>query len=130
MRWVTWGFVGYYLLTGFYIAVLPEVFYLNAPGVEATGPYNMHFVRDVGFAFLTSAAAIAYGLYRHDKAVMVFGAVWLLVHALFHLGLWVIHGLTSDEAALVDALLVWLPGIAVFVVCVRHDAGPPADVVR
>ena len=59
-RLVLWAFVAYYLLTGLYIAVLPQVFYLNAPGVEATGPYNMHFIRDVGFAFLTSSLAMGW----------------------------------------------------------------------
>ena len=61
MRLLIWALVAFYLLTGLYIAILPHDFYLNAPGAQATGPYNMHVIRDVGFAFLTSSLAIASG---------------------------------------------------------------------
>ena len=121
-RLLIWGFVLYYLLTGLYIAVLPHDFYLSAPGVTATGPYNMHFVRDVGFAFLTSSLAIGYGAFAGVKPVMVFGATWLLVHGLFHLTLWLIHGAALDSAALVDLMLVSIPAIATFALCARYEA--------
>ena len=48
---LAWGLVVYYVLIGFYLMVFPLGFYENAPGVSETGPYNMHFIRDVGFAF-------------------------------------------------------------------------------
>ena len=120
IRPLIWVLAAYYLLTGVYIAVLPNDFYLNAPGALETGPYNMHFIRDVGFAFLTSSVAIGYGLYAKEKAVMVFGSLWLLIHGLFHLTLWVIHGMRFDGAAAVDAVLVSLPAIAVFTLCLRY----------
>jgi len=120
IRQLIWVLVAFYLLTGLYIAVLPQDFYLNAPGALETGPYNMHFIRDVGFAFITSAIAIGYGIYANAKPVMVFGALWLLLHGLFHLTLWVVHGMYLDGAALVDSLTVSLPAIAVFALCVRY----------
>lgn len=110
----------FYLLTGLYIAVLPHDFYSNAPGAAATGPYNMHFIRDVGFAFLTSSLALGYGLYREQKPLMLFGALWLLIHGLFHLTLWLVHGMPLDGAALTDAVLVIVPAIAVFTLCLRY----------
>ncbi len=122
-RIALWGLTAFYLLTGLYIAVLPQVFYLNAPGVLETGPYNMHFVRDVGFAFLVSAAAIGYGLYAAEKKVMVFGSIWLLIHGLFHLALWILHGMPLDGAAVIDAVLVSIPAVAVFVLCLRYREG-------
>ena len=115
-----WAFVVYYLLTGLYIAVLPQDFYLNAPGVQATGPYNMHFIRDVGFAFLTSSAAIGYGIYSGIKPVMMFGALWLLIHGLFHLTLWMVHGMQLDSAAMIDLALVSIPAAAIFTLCARY----------
>ena len=120
VRSVIWAFVVFYLATGLYIAVLPHDFYLNAPGARETGPYNMHFIRDVGFAFLTSAVAIGYGVYAKQKAVMLFGAAWLLIHGLFHLTLWVVHGMPLDRAAMVDAAVVSIPAVAVFVLCLRY----------
>lgn len=78
-----WILVAYYLLTGLYLIVLPETFYATAPGVVDTGPYNMHFVRDVGFAFSVSALRIAYGVRRNNKPLVVFGSAWLALHGLF-----------------------------------------------
>ena len=110
----------FYLLTGLYIAILPQDFYFSAPGVQATGPYNMHFIRDVGFAFLTSSAAVGYGIYAGLRPLMLFGSLWLLIHGLFHLSLWVFHGAPLDSAALVDAILVSIPAIAIFALCLRY----------
>ncbi len=120
IRLLIWAFVAFYLLTGLYVAVLPHDFYLNAPGAQGTGPYNMHFIRDVGFAFITSSVAIGYGIYAKEKPVMVFGSLWLLIHGLFHLILWVAHGMQLDRAAMIDAVLVSIPAIAVFVLCLRY----------
>jgi hypothetical protein len=117
---VMWALVAFYLLTGLYVAVLPHDFYVNAPGVQETGHYNMHFVRDVGFAFLVSALAIGYGLYAKDKNVMVFGSSWLLIHGLFHLTLWIVHGMQMDGAAIVDAVLVSIPAAVVFLLCLGY----------
>ena len=122
IRTLIWALVAFYLLTGLYIAVLPHDFYMNAPGAKETGAYNMHFIRDVGFAFLTSASAIGYGLYAENRALMVFGSLWLLIHGLFHLMLWTVHGMQLDGAALTDAVLVSIPAIAVFSLCLRYRA--------
>ena len=120
IRQLIWAFVAFYLLTGLYIAVLPHDFYLNAPGAQATGPYNMHFIRDVGFAFLSSSVAIGYGIYSGVKPVMVFGALWLLIHGLFHLTLWIVHGMQLDSAAMIDMVVVSIPAVATFALCARY----------
>ena len=108
---ILWGLVVYYLITGLYIAVLPLVFYETGPGVSDTGPYNMHFLRDVGFAFTVSALGIAYGLKRKLKPLVVFGTAWLAMHGLFHLILWFMH--PSSEGAVNDLVLVVLPAAVV-----------------
>ncbi len=120
IRLLIWALVAYYLLTGVYIAGLPHDFYLNAPGARGTGPYNMHFIRDVGFAFFTSSVAYGYGIYRGNKPVMMFGALWLLIHGLFHLTLWFLHGMHLDSAALTDMVLVSIPAVVIFVLCARY----------
>lgn len=108
---ILWSLVVYYLITGLYIAVLPFVFYETGPGVSDTGPYNMHFLRDVGFAFTVSAFGIAYGLKRKLKPLVVFGTAWLAMHGLFHLILWFMH--PSSEGAVNDLVLVVLPAAVV-----------------
>ncbi|MEZ5552899.1 MAG: hypothetical protein R3E82_18605 [Pseudomonadales bacterium] len=122
IRLLIWALVLFYLFTGLYIAILPHDFYLNAPGAQETGPYNMHFIRDVGFAFLTSSLAIGYGIYSGIKPLMVFGALWLLVHGLFHLSLWAVHGMHFDSAAAIDMVVVSIPAVAAFVLCARYKA--------
>ena len=120
IRILIWAFVAFYLLTGLYIAILPNDFYLNAPGAQGTGPYNMHFIRDVGFAFFSSSVAIGYGIYYGNKPVMMFGALWLLMHGLFHLTLWMIHGMQFDSAAIIDMVVVSIPAVATFALCARY----------
>ncbi|MGW8182246.1 MAG: hypothetical protein ACWGQW_26250 [bacterium] len=108
---IWWGLILYYLITGLYISVFPLVFYENGPGVSDTGPYNMHFLRDVGFAFTVSALAIAFGLRQRLKPLLVFGTAWLALHGLFHLMLWFMH--PSFESAANDLVLVVLPAALV-----------------
>ena len=106
---ILWALFGYYLLTGLYISILPLTFYENAPGVSDTGPYNMHFLRDVGFAFTISALGLAYGLYKDLKPLVLFGSAWLVAHGIFHLVLWFLHTHPMSEGAIVDLILVVLP---------------------
>lgn len=115
-----WGLVGFYLLTGFYLVVSPYGFYENAPGVTDTGPYNMHFIRDVGFAFTVSALGIAFGLMRRLKPLIVFGTAWLTMHGMFHLILWFAHSEHTSEAALVDLAVVVFPATLVTYLCVTY----------
>lgn len=60
--------------------------YGAVPGVMATGPYNAHFVRDVGAAYLVAAAGLAWFAWRPERgwAALVAGAAFLLLHAGVH----------------------------------------------
>jgi hypothetical protein len=102
-----WGLAAFYLITGLFIAIMPFGFYEIGPGVADTGPYNMHFLRDVGFAFTVSALGLGYGLHRRLKPLVVFGTAWLTLHGLFHLTLWLIH--PSATGTVNDLALVVLP---------------------
>lgn len=104
-----WALAVFYLITGLMISIVPELFYENAPGVAATGPYNMHFLRDVGFAFTISALGLAYGLRHASKPLVLFGAAWLVVHGVFHFVLWLLHDHPGSGAAILDLGIVVLP---------------------
>lgn len=116
-----WGLVVYYLITGLFISVTPFVFYETGPGVSDTGPYNMHFLRDVGFAFTVSALGIGYGLRRNLKPLVVFGCAWLAMHGMFHLTLWFLHTHPTSEGALIDLVLVVMPAAVVTYLGVTYD---------
>ena len=61
--------------------------YGKAPGVTATGPYNPHFVRDIGAAYLVCGAAHAAFALRPRQAwsALAAAAGFLVLHAAIHL---------------------------------------------
>jgi hypothetical protein len=83
------------LATGAALLFVPRRFYDTVPGVDATGPFNPHFARDTGAAFLVAA----FGLFwvARDRAAWPAGlaaAGFLLLHGLIHV--W--DGLAGREA--------------------------------
>lgn len=60
--------------------------YGAVPGVTATGPYNPHFVRDIGAAYLVTAAGLAWFAWRPTQGwpALAIGAGFLTLHAAVH----------------------------------------------
>jgi len=85
-------FSAYFLMQGAAIIAAPFRFYLEAPGVAETGPFNPHFVVDVGVAFLVSGVVLAAGVWRRDPWLATAGAAFPALHAVFHVYLWVAGG--------------------------------------
>jgi peptidoglycan/LPS O-acetylase OafA/YrhL len=83
-------------------------FWWNAvPGVTDTGPYNPHFVQDVGAAFLAAGLALGARAWRTQYwPAAVAGAAFLVVHALLHL---VMIASGHDHHAATDLAAVVLP---------------------
>lgn len=65
----------------------PHWWYAATPGVPLTGPFNGHFVFDIGLAFAVSAGVLLCGLRRGDAALCLAGLGWPMAHALYHLWL-------------------------------------------
>ncbi|MCR9080230.1 MAG: hypothetical protein NXH78_14130 [Hyphomonadaceae bacterium] len=107
---------GLYLSTGIYMFVAPQAFYDGTPGVAMMGPFNTHFIRDAGLAFLVSGGGLLWGGLNRNHAVAVFGAIWPCLHALFHVWIWVARGVPFDLVALVNwggiQLPAWLALVA------------------
>jgi hypothetical protein len=81
--------------------------YASAPGVSETGPYNPHFVQDIGAAFLTAGLALAARAWRPLYwPAAVAGAGFLAAHALIHLAA-IVAG--HDHLATFDLAAVVLP---------------------
>jgi hypothetical protein len=60
----------------------------QVPGVSDTGPFNPHFVEDVGAAYLAAALGLAArALWPRAWPAAMAGAVFLAMHALIHLGM-------------------------------------------
>lgn len=116
---------------GLFMLVSPGDWYLAVPGVTTTGPFNQHFVRDIGLIFLLIGAAFLAGTARPEGRILLWGAptVWLAGHAFFHL--WeVAVGICGPSAIARDFPAVTLPailGAAITLWAIRRPR-PSADV--
>lgn len=56
------------------------------PGVPTTGPFNAHFVKDIGAAYLVSGAVLAAFAWRPKTALpaLLAAAAFLTLHATIH----------------------------------------------
>ncbi|HET7889872.1 MAG TPA: hypothetical protein VFL62_26870 [Bradyrhizobium sp.] len=79
----------------------------SVPGATETGPFNPHFVQDIGAAFLTSGLALAVRAWRPVYwPAAVAGAGFLAAHGLIHL-VAIVAG--HDHHAVFDVVVVVLP---------------------
>jgi AhpD family alkylhydroperoxidase len=63
----------------------PLPWYGFVPGVAATGPFNAHFVSDVGAAYVAAAVSLAFAVGRLERLAAAPAAAFLSLHALIHL---------------------------------------------
>jgi hypothetical protein len=100
------------IANGTFMLVGPERWYLEVPGVTTTGPFNQHFVRDIGLIFLFLGGAFLLGAVRPDLRIALWAApsIWLAGHALFHF--WeVAVGICGPSALARDFSAVTLPAV-------------------
>jgi hypothetical protein len=100
------------LANGTFMLVSPEHWYFAVPGVTDTGPFNQHFVRDIGLIFLFMGTAFLVGAAKPQYRVALWAAptLWLAAHALFHF--WeVAVGICGPSVLVRDFPAVTLPAI-------------------
>jgi AhpD family alkylhydroperoxidase len=73
------------LMNGVAMMRAPLSWYGFIPGVAATGPFNEHFVLDVGAAYVAAAASLAFAIGRLERTAAAPAAAFLVLHALIHL---------------------------------------------
>ena len=102
---------------GFYMLLAPEQWFYSVDRITATGSFNAHFVRDIGCAYLASAAGVLYFAISPERgrAGALIGAAFLTMHGLVHVwdvlaGRMPFDHLIKDAAGvlLLPALIVWL----------------------
>lgn len=100
------------LANGLYMLAAPSRWYFAVPGVTTTGPFNQHFIRDIGLIFLLIGTMFVAGARKPGHRVLLWGVptLWLCGHALFHL--WeVAVGVSGHSAMTRDFPAVTLPGL-------------------
>src|SRR6478735_5413110 len=74
------------LVNGLVMLVAGPFWYGRVPGASSTGPFNPHFVQDIGAAFLVAGLSLAARAWRPRYwPAAVAGATFLAAHALIHL---------------------------------------------
>lgn len=100
-----------WLMTGIVVFADPRSFYDMTPGLSMMGPYSVHFIRDVGLAFVASAIATLAGAWQRNRVLALAGVGWPFLHALFHVQIWAHRGFPLDRIAAFDASAVFLPAL-------------------
>jgi hypothetical protein len=102
---------------GLTMLAVPEGWYALVPGVPQTGPFNPHFVRDIGAAYLVAGGALVwFAIDRSARPAAFAGAAFLAIHALIHL--WdAAVGREHAHQVLVDLPTIFLPpALAIWIV--------------
>lgn len=96
-------------LTGAFMLIAGARWYDTVPGLAHTGPFNPHFVADIGAAYLVAGLALIARAWRPSLwPAAVAGAAFMVAHALIHVG-----DLTLQRSGdpRVDIVLVILPAL-------------------
>ena len=99
----------------------PMHWYTDLPAaVPDTGPFNPHFVRDIGCAFLTVGVALVWAAYsaHHRFPLAAVAALFLLAHALLHIYDTSTGALPETHWQL-DLLGVYVPALLMVAVVVK-----------
>jgi uncharacterized protein YjeT (DUF2065 family) len=98
---------------GLYMLAQPKSWYGLVPGVIHTGPANLHFIRDIGCAYLVVGGGLLW-MFKSPRAwpAAFAGGMFLALHALVHV--WdTISGREQVHQMIKDIPAVVLPAIAV-----------------
>jgi hypothetical protein len=94
--------------------------YHAVPGVTATGPYNPHFVRDIGAAYLVAGGGLGWFALRPREAwpALVGAAAFQILHVAIHV-FDAIGGTTPFAEITRDFAGVYLPALITLAIAVR-----------
>jgi hypothetical protein len=97
------------IANGLTMLAVPDAWYALVPGVPQTGPFNPHFVRDIGAAYLVAGGTLVWFAIDHAaRPAALAGAAFLAMHALVHLRD-AAAGREHAHQLLVDLPTVFLP---------------------
>ena len=116
------------IFNGLHMLFIPEHWYYSIPSVPHTGPFNAHFVRDIGCAYLASAVGLAIGAWRPRWLIPAAAPAltFLAIHAGIH-G-WeslLAHTAAAEHAGFMDAAGVYAPPLLTLLVIVFTRQGKP-----
>lgn len=109
------------LFNGVLMLAAPRLWYNVIPGVTETGPFNSHFILDIGLGYLSAGCAL--GMASRYAAIarplVAVASVFLLGHGLLHLAEMGLHG-TGPAYAVRDIALIVVPALMPLAVFMRR----------
>jgi hypothetical protein len=114
MKILTLVLAGLMAANGAYMLVDPPGWYAAVPGVPDTGPLNLHFVRDIGIAYMTAGCALAWSALGAGWRASALAALFIGGHSLLHLGETVLG--QHHDVILNELVAVHLPAVLTVVV--------------
>ena len=108
-RWIAGVLAVFNISNGLAMLFASSTWWASVPGVPDTGPFNPHFVEDVGAAFLAAGLALAARAWRpaYWPAALA-GSGFLVAHAAIH---FVMIGSGQHHHAGADLLAVIAPAV-------------------
>lgn len=106
---LAFALLGAWVMAGFFIFTWPLVFYHWTPGVVHYGPFNEHFIRDVGLVYLSSGLVCLYFLVKHQWTPFFLSLSWSLLHGLYHFHFWAHRGYPLDGLFFFDLIFIIFP---------------------
>ena len=99
-------------INGLSMLAAAERWYEQTPGVSDTGPFNAHFVADIGAAYLIGGAALMARAWREAYwPAAIAAAMFFIAHALIHLAGILAghshHGVFETVAVILPALVAF-----------------------
>ena len=129
MRFATAAILGLaFAANGVFMLAVPRLWYGTVPGVADTGPFNPHFVRDIGCAYVVAGGALlGFALDIRFRAAALAGAAFLALHAALHV--WdAAAGRESLDHLVGDLLPVFIaPALALWLVWPRSRKNEEMD---
>ena len=126
LRWILCSLAVANVLNGLWMLVAPEHWYYNIPaGVPDTGALNVHFIRDIGSAYITCGVAFALAacMPLARFSLMVVTTTFYFLHACGHIFDIVVENL-PDSHIYIDMPLVFIPVVFLLAItgwCYRLD---------
>ena len=106
-RWFAAILAVFNVTNGLAMLFAADNWWRSVPGVPETGPFNPHFVQDVGAAFLIAGLALAARAWRPALwPAAVAGSGFLAAHAAIHL---IMIASGHDHHAVTDLAIIILP---------------------
>ena len=123
-RIVAWALGIGLAANGLVMLAVPAGWYEAVPGVSETGPFNPHFVRDIGVAYFVAGSALVwFTIDRLARPAALAAAAFLALHALVHL-LDAVAGGEHTRKLFTDLPTVFLPpALAIWIVWLSGNSG-------